>query len=1833
MKRALSLLLLLVMLATTYAPTLVSAAEEIQLPVFGTSARNEETVGGETSSESSDGNLDVQTVTRAAWLQALVETFDYSIEGGVVIDDYYTDLDPTAEYYKAVMTAVYYGLIDILPNEPLRPEEAATREFAAYTLNKCMGYLLEEGEAYTYTEAETVAYPDDIQIAINRGWFALSDGAFLPEQAVTVEEQAVMLADAEAYVASMTFDSEHYNDYKFLDDVIVIYSAAEVTADEETTELKFENLSKAVAAGDKFVIYQQGLAVPYRAVSVETEGTTTTITATELDFSEAIESMDVQTSVDASPENFYTAEDAELDFFNESTGEVYANAEAAIRAKKANPLAVIIPKFTTKVSVGGSTLSVSVELKNPKVFTDVSLGVTKASASIWLDTDAEITGKLTCEPEEALLEIPVGGYSIPGVGGLDIVVKFDISGSITVVQKCHMEVGVTVGYEVGFLSAKKTQSMIFKVKDKGSSINAEMSAKLYLEAKFGLYGKAMPIKGYFYGEVGFQANVKYTTYSEIEGNCVHFAAFLYAEYGIKVEYDLLIFENSLDWHQEPINEDNSPVKVSCHYEDGVHVASCTRKHLSGTTTGGYSGIGDSGYTTKSGSSYSGSGIGSKTSSSGYNSTGEPVIIYSYSLDEDGNATITKYSGNAVTLTIPQYLDGHPVVAIGDGAFKSKIGITTVILQDNIQRIGTNAFEGCQFLRSVTLSENLISIATGAFRNCTLLASIRIPDTVTDIGDHAFSGCRSLQYVSLSKNLVSLGGAAFEDCDALTSIKIPKSLDTTTKWHYNNLWGVFYNCDGLKTVTFEEGTTQIAEFLFANCPGLESIVIPDTVTVIEGRAFEACTNLTEVKLSSSLTSIHYSAFQNCNSLESVDIPDTVTDIGDHAFSGCGSLQNVSLSKGLISLGGAAFEDCDALESIEIPKSLDTTTKWHYNNLWGVFYNCDGLKTVTFEEGVTQIPIYLFANCPGLESVVIPDTVEVIEQDAFYNCINLQSVTIPNSVTEIHASAFKQTGLLTVTVPESVVSIGTSVFEGCPNLASVTWPSSLPIIPNVTFNGCTSLTEIILPDTLTTIGTGAFKNCDALTAFTMPDSVTTVNEEAFCDCDALVEIHLSTSLKSVPKNTFYNCDALASITIPYGVTSIGNSVFCDCDALETAVMPNTVTSMGTDVFAHCDVLKNVTLSQYLTKIPSGTFRDCAELEEIVIPYYATSIDANAFNSSSKLAKVIVRDNLTTINSTAFSYPEVTVFYGNAGSYAETWANENGYTFDTNTSSATSAILNETTLTVAKGKTAMLILSIDPADFADTISFKSSNTSVVTVDATGKITAVGVGSATVKVYVGDASASCKITVTQAVTRLRINKTTLALDVPATYQLTVTITPDDASNKTLLWTSSDESVATVDENGLVTAIDNGKVTITATTTDGSNLSVSCTVTVTDPNNIPASGITLDKTALTLDALDIYQLTATVKPDNAANKGIVWTSSNESVATVDENGVITAIAKGTATITATAADGYGASASCTVTVSNTAIIVTDATQLESAHPYPNNCKDLWFYRVEGAKRLVVLFDEQTVMEDGFDYLHVYDGAGTLIGTYTGEELAGKAIEVEGNAVKIRIDSDDTGNDWGFKVAFVQVIRCVHSYQATVTEPTCTESGYTTYVCSECGDTYTDNVTEPNGHTEHIERVEPTCTTDGLETKTCAVCGIALSDTVLPALGHEIESYGAKAPSCTEIGWDAYETCTRCDYTTYAELPATGHSYADGVCTVCGELECIYGDVNGDGKISGMDATRLLRYLAFFDPSTGESSLEITAGADTNGDGRINGMDVTRLLRYLAFFDPATGESKITLGP
>ena len=166
--------------------------------------------------------------------------------------------------------------------------------------------------------------------------------------------------------------------------------------------------------------------------------------------------------------------------------------------------------------------------------------------------------------------------------------------------------------------------------------------------------------------------------------------------------------------------------------------------------------------------------------------------------------------------------------------------------------------------------------------------------------------------------------------------------------------------------------------------------------------------------------------------------------------------------------------------------------------------------------------------------------------------------------------------------------------------------------------------------------------------------------------------------------------------------------------------------------------------------------------------------------------------------------------------------------------------------------------------------------------------------------------------VTKVELNKTSLTLNVGDEETLIPTITPDNATDKSVTWESSDTNIATVDTNGVVTAVAPGTATITVTTVDG-GYKDTCPVTVTAAP-VPVTGVSLNKDSLALGVGDSETLTATVKPEDATNKAVTWTSSNSTVATVDQNGVVTAVAPGTATITVTTVDG-GFTAICTVTV------------------------------------------------------------------------------------------------------------------------------------------------------------------------------------------------------------------------------------------------------------------------------------------------------------------------------
>ncbi|HJB96444.1 MAG TPA: Ig-like domain-containing protein [Candidatus Mediterraneibacter intestinigallinarum] len=241
-----------------------------------------------------------------------------------------------------------------------------------------------------------------------------------------------------------------------------------------------------------------------------------------------------------------------------------------------------------------------------------------------------------------------------------------------------------------------------------------------------------------------------------------------------------------------------------------------------------------------------------------------------------------------------------------------------------------------------------------------------------------------------------------------------------------------------------------------------------------------------------------------------------------------------------------------------------------------------------------------------------------------------------------------------------------------------------------------------------------------------------------------------------------------------------------------------------------------------------------------------------------------------------------------------------------------IDQNDFSMNRGETDTLTVTATPEAALEgkTVAWSSSNSDVVSVDQNGNIEAVGKGTATITATVDGHSDSVNITVNVPLTGISLNTETLNLSKGQTSQLIATLTPEDADgDNKVTWTSSDAAVATVDQNGNVTAVADGVATITATV---GNLTATCEVTVKE---IPLESIALDKETLELVKGASDTLTVQYNPETTTDdKGVTWTTSDASVATV-ENGVVTAVGVGTATITAISVMGADITDSCEVTV------------------------------------------------------------------------------------------------------------------------------------------------------------------------------------------------------------------------------------------------------------------------------------------------------------------------------
>ena len=1358
-------------------------------------------------------------ISRIDWVQELVTLFDLTVDEDNYPDNYYSDISTDDSFYRDVMVACEFGMIDLEAGEEFRPEDAVTREFAAQTMNTMLGFV-PETDSYTYQDTADVTYKEAAQIAIDRGWVTVAAGKFLPEQSLTTEEHDAMIADAKKVLADAQIETGKENTCTFASGVVVVPKGTAVSIDVDGIVM-IENCPVTIKQGTTFAVYVNDIVMAYKAESVRTDGTTTYITTSDADDG-AVLNVDQQGELDVDMTEFIPA-DEETYVANGVT--VTEGMTRGISYKnntlRADKTISVSDDVTATVSVVISNMKVNYSLNNNDYYFSVS-GDMEYSCNVKGDAFKDINHTLT-----------LGAVPLGGVGMLTLAMEYNLSGEATLTVEKEFEAGFA--YSDGFRIVGNSHKKGFSF-----SAEADLTTGIVLSAKATLG----IVSGDIYAKTGARMNIKYVRYSSgTPTYCASQAAYLYASVGASAKIGVGIASKTFSKSIEIWGKNNSPVRVYYHIEDGVLRTSCTRgKEFA--AQGGWTS-----YWTSPGSRYfNPAGVGSYFDA-GAGAGGAIVPIYTYTLDDANRATITGYSGNATALYIPGEIDGHEVVAIGDRAFENRTDLRTVMIPDSVTRINIGAFSGCINLANITLSKKIEKIGENAFYNCDSLQSVEIPKCLNDVY------------------------ARYD------SIDIPN--------------GVFNECSNLKTIIFEEGSTVIADALFRGCDGLESVTIPNTVTQIYGYAFADCKNLKNINISDSVTVLGENVFQNdtsiteinlpdsitalgrgvfsgCDRLKSIVIPDSVINIGISAFSECKNLESVTLSKGLEKIGENAFYNCDSLQSIEIPKSLKDVyaTYDSIDTPNGVFNECDNLKTIAFEEGSTVIADALFRGCDGLEEVKIPKTVTVIKNHAFNECIKLKAVEISNGMKEIGDSAFSEcSNLQKVILPDTVNSMGTNIFYNCINLTEVHLPNIRQNITANTFYNCKKLTTINFPSTLTTIGNSAFSGCESL-----PEAI-----------------------------------------LPSGVEKIESNAFKNCKALKKAAVPDTVSSIGSSAFYGCEALTDITLGSKLKKIESQTFYGCIVLPSIVIPYNVTTIGDSAFVNCTKLTQITVPRNTTSIASNTFSYPKKMTMYGPSDCYAETYASGKGIKYVTQDIHATSVSLDITEKTAEHYDDFQLTATIAPLNFTDAVVWTSSNEEVAAVSDTGYVEICGVGTAVITVTAGNVKAVCKITVPQLIDWIEFDEDEIELKAGETYQLKPYISPSDATNKKLKYTSSDTKVAEVSASGLVTARSEGEAKIRAAATDGSDEYAVCYVTVTGKAKV--TGITLDRTSAEVKRGEKLTLNVTVSPSYASNKKVVWKSANTKIATVDANGSVTAKAPGRTKITVTSSENSSYQASCTVTV------------------------------------------------------------------------------------------------------------------------------------------------------------------------------------------------------------------------------------------------------------------------------------------------------------------------------
>ena len=601
-------------------------------------------------------------------------------------------------------------------------------------------------------------------------------------------------------------------------------------------------------------------------------------------------------------------------------------------------------------------------------------------------------------------------------------------------------------------------------------------------------------------------------------------------------------------------------------------------------------------------------------------------------------------------------------------------VEKIVLSEGVEEIGDYAFANNKLLKSVVLPSTLKKIGRGAFKDSNL-ESVILPSGLEEIAEEAFS-YNKLSAVTLPTYLKTLGDHAFSN-NNLKEVTLPSRLEV--------LGTAFVDNSELSKITFSEGLKEIRGASYSSPSAfsgtsIKSVVLPKSLEKIGDGAFYDLKGLAEISIPENVTSIGNEAFYNTG-LTSIDLPANLKTIGRFAFSGT-KLKKVVLPSRVETIGDHAFS-IESIESVHIPRSLksissySSTTSYIYDSQWsnvawgeGIFSGAKNLKTVTFEDGISEIISELFSGT-GINKIDLPSSVTKIGSAAFAHS-DLTTINLPPSLSEIQDFAFANTKLKEITIPDSVEKIGYGAFDSVETLDKVTLPANLKEISSKTFYKTniakitipesvssiggiafadTPLKSITLPNNLISIGQNAFSGTQ-LTNVTLPSKLKTLETEAFGKIATLVSVNIPLSLES-GYNAFSNSKKLENVifedgrenipsgllsnigiktfTLPSTIKTIEYSAFAQNDYLSEIILNNALEAIYESAFANTN-LKHVKLPDSLTYLGRGAFENNHSLTEVIFPKQLRAISENAF-ANTGLTKLEIPSNIEEIHSGAF------------------------------------------------------------------------------------------------------------------------------------------------------------------------------------------------------------------------------------------------------------------------------------------------------------------------------------------------------------------------------------------------------------------------------------------------------------------------------------------------------------------------------------------------------------------------------------------------------------------------